>query len=525
MTTTAHPTVAPPATFTPELVRRLGGLVVGSGGAHHTVVHVFTGEPLADVPLSTVDDVEGAVATAREAQPAWAARPVRERVRIVRRLLELLQDERELIADLVQAETGKARLHAFQEQLDPLLVGSYYARKAAKLLRPRRRTGMFPLVASALERQVPKGVVGIISPWNFPFALALNDALAALLAGNAVVLKPDWQTPFSPLYGVALAHRAGVPAEVFQVVLGDGPVVGPALVEQVDYVGFTGSSRTGRDVAQRSGARLVGCSLELGGKNPMLVLDDADLDRAVCSALQGVFLNAGQACAGVERIYVQQPRYADFLAKYVAAVESLRLGASYSDLGVDVGSLISANQLERVSGHVADAVAGGATVETGGRPLPELGPYFYQPTVLTGVTREMVCCGEETFGPVVSVTPVADEAEAIARANDTEYGLSASVFTRSGSRGRRVAAAIRAGAVNINDAFGTAYGTMDAPMGGMGSSGLGRRHGTEGLLKYTEPQTVVRLRLGVVDPPPDGRDKYVRMTAESIRWMSRARIR
>lgn len=526
MTTTAAPGLAAPASITPDLVRRLGALVVSDGAETHTNLHVFTGEPLAEIPLSTVDDVRRAVTAAREAQPAWAATPVRERIRVVRRLIEAIHDERELISDLIQAETGKSRLHAFQEQLDPLLCGSYYARKAPRLLKPRRRTGMFPLVASAVELHVPKGVVGIIAPWNFPFALALNDAVSALIAGNAVVLKPDWQTVLSPLYAVELAHRAGVPAEVFQVVLGDGPVIGPAVVEHVDYVGFTGSSRTGRDVAQRSGARLVGCSLELGGKNPMVVLDDADLDRAVGSAVSGTFTNAGQICVGIERIYVERPVCQEFLRRFVDAVSKLRLGASYDDLDVDLGSLISETQLARVSGHVEDARAKGAVVELGGRARPDLGPCFYEPTVLTGVTPEMACYHEETFGPVVSVCPVADEAEAIRRANDTEYGLNASVFTRSARRGQRVGAALRAGTVNVNDGFGTAYGTIDAPMGGMGASGLGRRHGVEGLLKYTDTQTLARLRFPVVDPPPNQpREKYVKGTAAAIRWMGRARIR
>ncbi len=526
MTAAAERSLALPTSITPSLVRRLADLVTASSGEAATTTHVFTGGPLAELPVSTVADVNQTVSTARDAQRKWAATPVRDRVRVIRRLVELIHDEREQISDLIQAETGKSRLHAFLEQLDPLLVGGYYTRKAAKLLKPRRRAGTFPGVATATEIHVPKGVVGIIAPWNFPFALALNDTIGALLAGNAVVLKPDTQTALSALYGTELAHRAGVPKELFSVVVGDGPVIGPAVVEAVDYVGFTGSSRTGQDVAQRAGARLVGCSLELGGKNPMLVLDDADLDRAVASAVTGVFTNAGQICVGIERIYVQRPVYREFLRRFVAAVEALKLGASYTDLELDLGSLTSAQQLQRVSGHVADARAKGATVEVGGEPLPDLGPYFFAPTVLTGVTPEMACHAEETFGPVVAVYPVDTEAEGIAAANDTAYGLNASVFTRSVRRGGRVGAALRAGTVNINDGFGTAYGSIDAPMGGMGRSGLGRRHGAEGLLKYTDAQTVARLRFPVSDPQPgQPRDQYVKATAGAIRWLARARIR
>ncbi|MGH3646265.1 MAG: aldehyde dehydrogenase family protein, partial [Micromonosporaceae bacterium] len=352
MTATAHEQLTLPESVTPELIRRLGSLIVSSGGETTTTTHVFTGGPLAELPVSTVDDVAYAVQTARAAQPAWAATPVRQRARIVRRLVDLIHDERERISDLIQAETGKARLHAYLEQLDPLLSGSYYVRKAPKLLAPKRRAGIFPGVAAATELRVPKGVVGIISPWNFPFALAIGDALAALVAGNAVVLKPDTQTALSPLYGVELARRAGVPDGVLQVVIGDGPVIGPAVVERVDFVGFTGSSATGRDVAQRSGARLVGCSLELGGKNPMVVLDDADLDRAVTSAVSGSFTNAGQLCISIERVYVHEQVYGEFLKRFVAAVSAMKLGASYTDLDLDMGSLTSEKQLKTVTGHV-----------------------------------------------------------------------------------------------------------------------------------------------------------------------------
>ena len=526
MTASTHATVALPPSISPDLTRRLGGLVASDGVQRASVTHVFTGEPLTDVPASSTDDVARAVAAARAAQPAWAATPVRQRAAVLRRFAELVHQETELIADLIQAETGKARMHALLEQLDPLLTATYYARKARGLLKPRRRAGMFPGVVSAVERRTPKGVVGIISPWNFPFALGLNDALAALVAGNAVVLKPDTQTCLSPLYGAELLRRAGLPDGVLQVVVGDGPVVGRAIVEQADYVGFTGSSATGRDVAQRSGARLVGCSLELGGKNPMLVLDDADLDRAVTAALSGSFTNAGQLCISIERIYVDRRLHEEFLSRFAAAASALAVGASYTDLELDMGSLTSARQLETVSAHVADAVARGADVVAGGKARPDLGPYFFEPTVLTGVTEEMACHSCETFGPVVAVYPVADEAEAVARANDTEYGLNASVFTRSARRGQRVAAAIRAGTVNVNDTYSSAYGSMDAPMGGMGASGLGRRHGAEGLLKYTEAQNVAHARFSVVDPPPQlSRSAYLRLSRGAVRWLGRARIR
>ena len=308
------------------------------------------------------------------------------------------------------------------------------------------------------------------------------------------MLKPDLKSTFTALFSVDLLIEAGVPEQVIQVVVGDGPVIGPAVVDHADYVCFTGSTRTGRGVAERAAARLIGCSLELGGKNPLLILDDADLDRAVEGSVRACFSSAGQLCISTERVLVHDAVYESFVSRFVQAVEGMRL-TSGLDYSADMGSLVSERQLEVVTRHVESAKAAGATVLTGGNPRPDVGPLFFEPTVLSGVPTDAATWCEETFGPVVSVRRVASEDEAIELANDSEYGLNASVWTRDVSRGRRLAERIKAGTVNINEAYAAAWGSVDAPMGGMKDSGLGRRHGAEGILKYTEPQTVASQRL------------------------------
>ncbi|HEV8562457.1 MAG TPA: succinic semialdehyde dehydrogenase [Actinophytocola sp.] len=489
-----------PATLTPELLDTLGGRVISSTSDMVRPVHVYTGADLATLPASTPDDVLTAVGQARTAQKSWAATDFTERAVIFERFWSLLLEHREPMADLLQAETGKARRDAFEEIAEPALVTSYYLRTAARVLRPRRRAGAMPFAVAATELRRPRGVVGVISPWNYPLALSMADSLPALLAGNAVVLKPDSQTGLSPLFAAELLRRAGLPEGVLQVVLGDGPVIGPAIVDSVDFVAFTGSTRTGTEVARRAADRLIGCSLELGGKNPMIVLDDVHLARAVDTAVRGCFANAGQLCLSMERIYAHESVFDAFTERFVTATEKLRLGATY-DYSADVGSLVSVRQLKTVTEHVDDARAKGARVLAGGRPRPDLGPFFYEPTVLAQVTPDMICHASETFGPVVALYPFRTDDEAVALANQTEYGLNASVLGRDVARASRLAAGIRAGTVNVNDAVVSAYGSTDAPMGGIGASGLGRRHGAEGILKYTEAQTVAVKRIPVLSPP------------------------
>jgi succinate-semialdehyde dehydrogenase/glutarate-semialdehyde dehydrogenase len=298
-------------------------------------------------------------------------------------------------------------------------------------------------------------------------------------------------------------------------------VLGPALIGGADFLMFTGSSETGKVVAQQCAERLIGFSGELGGKNATLVLADADLDKAARGAAQGCFSNSGQLCISMERIYVHRAVFDDFLATFTEHVEAIRLGAG-PGWDIDMGSLTGQRQLDRVSEHVEDALAKGAQLITGGRARPDLGPYFYEPTILTGVTGEMVVAREETFGPVVAVYQVEDNDEAVALANDSHYGLNASVW--SARHGREVGRRLLAGTVNVNDGYSAAWASHDAPMGGMKDSGVGRRHGREGILKYTEAQTVASQRLVPVGPPPGmTNQRYTRLVKGALTLMGRLR--
>lgn len=453
----------------------------------------YTGETVGEVPQCTAEDVETAAERARSAQTDWAARPVEERAEILQDFADLMLAERETLLDTVQLETGKTRFDAHEEVLDVVLTADYYARRGPEFLAADRRQGAFPLVTTATEYHDPVGVAGLIEPWNYPLTLAISDMLPALLAGNGAVLKPAEATPFTALQAVSLLDEAGVPSDLVQVVTGHGKPLGEPLIAGVDHLTFTGSTATGRKVAALAGEHLVDSSLELGGKNAAVVLADADIEQAARGIARGAFVNAGQLCISFERVYVDQHVYDEFLRAFVDATERLELGASF-DFEPDVGSLIGQHQLDTVESHVADARDRGATVETGGRCREDVGPLFYEPTVLTGLPDDATAACEETFGPVVSITPVAGEAEAVARANDTDYGLHASVWTGDRERGRQVARQIEAGTVAVNDAYLGMWASMDAPMGGVDDSGIGRRHGRQGITKYTESQTVTTQR-------------------------------
>ncbi|AHK27576.1 2-hydroxymuconic semialdehyde dehydrogenase [Rhodococcus opacus PD630] len=459
-----------------------------------SVVEAFTGEELATVPVGTAQDAQDAIARARVAQKEWAKRPVTERAAIFHRYRDLVLENRDALMDMAQAETGKSRAAAQEEVLDISMTARHYARVAPKLLRPRRISGMLPGLTKTVVRYQPKGVVGVISPWNYPMTLAVSDAVAALLAGNAVVLKPDSQTPYCALACVDLLYQAGLPRDLFAVVPGPGSVVGTALVENTEYLMFTGSSATGQLLAEQAGRRLIGFSAELGGKNPMIVTAGANLREVTDAAVRACYSNSGQLCISIERIYVEESIAPEFTRMFGERVRNMKLGAGY-DFGIEMGSLVSEAQVKAVSSHVDDAVVKGATVVAGGKARPDLGPLFYEPTVLTGVPEDAECYRDETFGPLVSIYPVADVDEAIERANDTEYGLNASVWAGTKAEGEAIAARIHAGTVNVDEGYAPAWGSTGAPMGGMGVSGVGRRHGDDGLLKYTEPQTIATTRI------------------------------
>ncbi|MEU6209182.1 succinic semialdehyde dehydrogenase [Streptomyces sp. NPDC090085] len=508
---------------TPDLVARLTRGVIGSGRtANHTP---FTGDRLAELPEATPADVAEAFERARAAQPAWAAVPVRKRAAVLLRFHDLVLARQAEILDLIQLETGKARLHAHEEVQAVAVSARHYGRKAPSYLRPKGHTGAMPTLTKVTELRQPRGVVGQIAPWNYPLELSVGDALPAFVAGNALVMKPDTETALTALWARDLLIEAGLPAEVFQIVLGEGPVVGPEVVRHADYVSFTGSTRTGREVAQGAAARLVGVSLELGGKNAMLVLHDADVEKAAAGAVRACFSSAGQLCISIERLYVHASIADAFVERFAARTRAMRLGASLS-YGADMGSLVGERQLETVQRHVDEAVAKGATLVAGGTARPDIGPLFYEPTILDGVEAPMAVCGEETFGPVVSVYRFTDEEQAIAEANATAYGLNSSVWTKDARRGHSVAARLRTGTVNINEGYAPAYGSAQAPMGGMKDSGLGRRHGSEGILKYTEAQTVAHQRL-VPMAPSLGMDdeKYAAFMTRSLKVMKALRLR
>ena len=489
------PATALDRTLVTELVADLSA----TGTATAAVIAPFTGEVLHELPLSDAHDVAAATAAARVAQQAWQAAGPAHRRAVLLRAHDLLLADREELMNTLQTETGKTRGQAFEEIYSGASVTRYYAVASRAILATRRRRSGMPFVIRTRVGYKPKGIVGVITPWNYPLSLSLMDVIPALAAGNGVVQKADNQGALSILASRRAFIRAGVPAALWAVVAGDGTEIGNAVVDNADYVCFTGSTATGTKVGLRAAERLIGASLELGGKNPLIVLDDVDPAEAAASAAYACFSSMGQLCVSIERIYVQRHVADAFTRHFVEKVRQLKQGADL-DFSTDVGTLTSAAQLERVRAHVDDAVAKGAMLLAGGKARPDLGPFFYEPTVLAGVTDDMLCAATETFGPVVAIHVVQSEDEAVALANQSEYGLNASVFSGSLPRARRLADRLDSGSVNINEGYRATFASIDAPMGGMKHSGVGRRNGPEGLMRFVEARTVAESTGFVILP-------------------------
>lgn len=448
---------------------------------------------LGEIEVQTAADVRTAVEVARKVQPEWAALKVAERGRILARAIPALIERQDDVVDTIVRETGKPRTEAFAvEVLAACDAIQYWTKRAPRLLADRS-VSLHLLKTKRLRIAYrPLGVVGIITPWNFPLMLALNPTIQALLAGNAVLLKPSEVTPYSGLLLQDLLRATRIPEGLFQVLLGDGET-GSALVEAgVDKISFTGSVRTGRKVAEACGRNLVPCTLELGGKDPMIVCADADLERAANGAVYGAFSNAGQICVSTERVYVVDEVADAFTQKVVEKTAALRQGASGE---FDVGPMIWPAQLQIVERQVEEARARGARVLTGGRRNPDLPGLFYEPTVLTDVTHDMTIMREETFGPVLPILRVRDEAEALRFANDSRYGLNANVWTRDRRRGDLLARAVQSGSVVVNDCMLT-YGATESPFGGVKESGIGQVNGENGLRSFCHAQSIMSDRFG-----------------------------
>lgn len=501
--------------LTPDVVERLLKRAPVAGSETRTISTPFTGEPLAEIPVGDAADVDRAFDRARFAQAAWARVPVNSRREVLHRFHDLVLTHQGQLMDVVQAETGKNRASAYEEVLHVAITARYYGNQAEALLKPAKAHGALPVLSPTTVYHHPKGVVGVISPWNYPLTLAISDALAAIMAGNAIVLKPDSTTPFSALLAVDLLYRAGLPEDVVQVVPGPGSVVGQAIVAQADYLMFTGSSETGKSLAKQCGERLIGFSAELGGKNPLIVAEDANVKAAVEGARIACFTNSGHLCVSTERMYVAEEVWDEFVPAFADRTKAMSLGAGYG-WEAEMGSLQSQGQFDIVQKMVHDAVEAGATVLAGGRARPDLGPLFYEPTILTDVPEGVELLTEEVFGPVVVVHRVADAEEGIRRANDSRYGLNASLWC-SPSRAKELAPKIQAGSVNVNDGFAATFASVDAPMGGFKESGVGRRQGAEGLLKYTDAQTVTVQRGTPISMPMLERETYAKVFTTALK--------
>lgn len=454
-----------------------------------------TGEIIQEVPDLTDAQVAELVERARAAQPAWEALGFDGRARYLKRMQKWFLDNTDRLTQTIHDENGKSIEEATVEVMYGVLASSFWAKHAGKYLADEKVSTHSPFVLGRklVIRYAPVGVVGVIGPWNNPLLNNFGDVIPALAAGNSVILKPSEVTPLTSLLMAEMCLAVGLPEDVFAVATGTGPT-GAALVERVDGLMFTGSTRTGKKVAARCGERLIPVSLELGGKDPVIVLADADLERAANVTLFSAMHNSGQTCTSSERVYVEAPVYDEFVTLMTDRFKSLKVGESTGFGTSESGSLTFPPQLDIVSRHVEEAVADGATALTGGRV--KAGPgRFFEPTLLTGVTQDMACMREETFGPTLPIMKVSDADEAVRLANDTTYGLQAAVWTKDTGKGEEIARKLQVGTVTVNDALAN-YFALELPMGGWKDSGLGSRHGKDGIRKFANRQSVLVTRFG-----------------------------
>jgi acyl-CoA reductase-like NAD-dependent aldehyde dehydrogenase len=466
-----------------------------NGGATTATISVenpATGELITTVPVLGPGDLQTLAARGRAAQPGWNELGFEGRGRVLRRAQKWMLDNTDRIIDVVVSESGKTHEDAQLADLGYTVAAlGFWAKEAAGYLADERVPSWNNPVAAGKKLVIhyaPIGLVGVIGPWNYPIANSFGDCIPALAAGNSVLLKPSEVTPLSSLLMEEMLIECGAPEGVFGVATGDGGT-GAALIDQVDCVMFTGSGRTGKTVLKAAAERMIPCYLELGGKDPMIVCADADVERAANAATFYGLNNGGQVCISVERVYVEEPVYDRFVQAVTDNVRRLRQGVPAGVGTVDVGAVTFPPQLEIVDSHVQDAVQKGAKVLTGGRRRPGAGR-FYEPTVLVDVDHSMKIMQEETFGPTLPIMRVADAEEGLRLANDSPYGLQASVWTSDTNRGEALARRVEAGVVCVNDAQ-INYTALNLPMGGWKASGLGTRHGAQGIRKYTKVQSLL----------------------------------
>ena len=460
-----------------------------------------TGEIVAEVPAMSSDQVAELVAKARAAQPGWEALGFEGRAEIFKRCQKWIIDNADRVIETIVSETGKTWEDAQLAEVGYVAPAfGFWADMAPKYLADERlRTRSIMNKGKKLVlRYAPVGVVGVIGPWNYPLSNSFGDCIPAMAAGNTVVLKPSEVTPLSSLMMEEMLSACGVPEGVYNVATGYGDT-GAALIDQVDFVMFTGSTATGKKVMAKAAETLTPVSLELGGKDPMIVCSDADLERAANAAVYYSMQNAGQTCISTERVYVEEPVYDEFVNKVVDKVGAIRMGQSTGRGTAEMGAIIHPPQSDIIAAHVNDAVEKGARILAGGKRHDERG-HFFEPTVLVDVDHSMDCMREETFGPTLPIMKVRDSEEALRLANDTPYGLQAAVYTKDTAKGERLARQIEAGAVTVNDAQ-INYVALEAPMGGWKTSGLGTRHGAGGIRKYTRQQTILVTKLALKRDP------------------------